>query len=411
MDKIMTFMRNTFAPKVNRFVENAWVSGLQSSMLTGLPLVLVGSLITMISILNNYVTWMPDFSLMSTFSFGLFGLLVSFMIPYFVMEKKGYQDKRLIAGLTSIALYLLLMFPQFEGETVMFILSRFGSSGMFAAIISGLFVAAVMNFAASKSFFDEDSMIPDFVKGWFDSLLPITFILFIGWLLVAQFNVDFFEAINSLFSPLNRIASSFIGFVLISFLATFLYSFGISPWVLFAVTYPIFQSNLAANIQAVANGAAPTYVAVQETSYALIFIGGTGSTLALSLMLAFLSKSEQLKAIGKAILAPAIFNINEPLIFGAPVAFNPFLMIPLWINGALIPGLAYLIMSAGLVNTPSQTYLLWYLPYPFASYFATQDWRAVIAVFFLFVISWLVYYPFFKAYDNSLLKEEQEQTS
>ena len=33
---------------------------------------------------------------------------------------------------------------------------------------------------------------------------------------------------------------------------------------------------------------------------------------------------------------PAIFNINEPIVFGAPVVWNPILMIPLCLNSIII---------------------------------------------------------------------------
>ncbi|MCH6183095.1 PTS transporter subunit EIIC, partial [Listeria monocytogenes] len=77
---------------------------------------------------------------------------------------------------------------------------------------------------------------------------------------------------------------------------------------------------------AVANGASASNIATQETVYALISIGWVGTTLSLSIMMLILSKSLQLKAIGNAVIVPSIFNINEPLFFGAPIAFNPYLM-------------------------------------------------------------------------------------
>ena len=48
------------------------------------------------------------------------------------------------------------------------------------------------------------------------------------------------------------------------------------------------------------------------------------------------------------------------------------------------------------------------MPYPFTSYLATQDIRAVVVCVLIFVITWLVFLPFFKAYDQSLLKQEKE---
>lgn len=47
------------------------------------------------------------------------------------------------------------------------------------------------------------------------------------------------------------------------------------------------------------------------------------------------------------------------------------------------------------------------MPYPFTSYLATQDFRAVIVCLLIFVITWFIFLPFFKAYDISLLKQEK----
>lgn len=411
MEKIMNFMSNKFAPRVNRIVANPWVSAIQSSMLTGLPLVFVGSLITIISILNNFFEWMPDLSLMSTFSFGMFGLIIAFFIPYFVMENKGHSNNKLVSGATSLVLYLLLLFPEINDGQITFSLSRFGIEGMLVALVTGLFVAVIMNFMASKSFFDEDSAIPDFVVSWFDNLLPITFILFVDWLATIQFGIDLFQVIQAIFQPIAGIVSTYPGFVLSVFIPVFLYSFGISAWAVFPVFYPMYMANLADNMDAVASGGVATNIATQETLYALISIGGVGTTLALAIMMAFISKSQQLKAIGKAVIVPSVFNINEPVVFGAPIAFNPYLMVPMWINGLLVPTIVYGIMAWGWVAVPSSTFLLWYMPYPIASYFATQDVMAIFWCIVILIITWAVYYPFFKVYDNSLLVKEKEENN
>ncbi|EOH8722997.1 PTS sugar transporter subunit IIC [Enterococcus faecalis] len=409
MKKIMDFMTNSFAPKVNKVVKNPWISAIQDAIMAALPLVFVGSLVTVVSLLKNLFPSMPDFSMISNFSFGMFGLIVSFMIPYYLMEKKGHSGQKLIAGATSIVLFMMLLFPTLsEKGEITFILSRFGATGMFLAMITGLFVSLVMHLAAKKSFFDEDTPIPDFLVGWFNSLLPITFILFVGWLITIQFKIDFFDIVILIFSPLANIVQSYPGFVLSVFIPVFLYTFGISGWVMMPVIYPVYMAGLAANAEAVANGDHAVNIATQETCYAFSSMGGIGATLSLSVMMVLLSKSAQLKAIGKAVLIPSIFNINEPLVFGAPIAFNPYLMIPMWINALVVPSIAYATMYWGFVNIPTQSFLLWYMPYPFTSYLATQDIRAVVVCVLIFVITWLVFLPFFKAYDQSLLKQEKE---
>src|SRR5699024_9432675 len=44
-----------------------------------------------------------------------------------------------------------------------------------------------------------------------------------------------------------------------------------------------------------------------------VFIGGAGGTLGLVLLMNFMSKSKQLRILGRTALLPAIFNINEPV--------------------------------------------------------------------------------------------------
>ncbi|EPC57826.1 PTS system transporter subunit IIC [Lacticaseibacillus paracasei subsp. paracasei Lpp123] len=410
--KVMDFMNNSFAPKVNKIVKNPWVSSIQDAIMSALPLVFVGSLVTVVSLLNNFIKNMPNFSPINSFSFGMFGLIVAFLIPYYVLDRKGHASQKLIAGATSIVTFMMLLFPTItSGGKVEFVLERFGATGMLLAIIVGLFVAAVMNFAAKKSLFSEDTPIPDFVVGWFNSLIPITVILLAAWLITFQLKIDFFNVVVALFSPLGKIIQSYPGFVLSVFIPVFLYTFGISGWVMMPAIYPFYMSGLAANAQAVETGHQAVNIATQETCYAFSSMGGVGTTLALAIMMAFLSRSAQLKAIGRAVVVPSIFNINEPLVFGAPIAFNPYLMVPMWINGLLVPSIVYAVMKLDLVAIPTKTFLLWYVPYPFTSYLATQDWRAIIVCILLFTLTWIVFYPFFRAYDGTLLKKEKEPVS
>jgi len=409
MDKIMAFMTDSFSPKVNKITKNPWISSIQDSVMTLLPLILVGSVITIFSLFNGLFPWLPDFSLINTFTFGLLGLFVSFLIPYFIMEKKKLDNKKLVAGATGLALYLILLSPVIlEDGHIQFILDRFGATGMFLSLIVGLFVGFVLVLFSRFSFFSEETSIPDFIVVWFDSLIPIILIMISGWLIAIQGNIDFFDVVLSIFKPLSSILQSYPGFILVSFITAFLYTFGISAWVFMPVIYPVFLSGIAENAQVVASGGEPTNIAVMETLYAFISLGGVGTTLSLALIIFFFSKSMRMKAIGKATIVPSIFNINEPLMFGAPIVFNPFLMIPMWITAFVIPSITYWVLKLGWVSIPSKTFLLWYMPAPISSYLATQDWRAVILAIVLLVISFIIYFPFFKAYDMQEKKKEQE---
>src|SRR5690625_21393 len=406
-------MQHSFAPKVNKITRNVYISSTQDAVMAVLPFILVGSLITLVSLINEISPILPDLSLINSSSFGLLGIFISFLIPYFFMEKKKINDKKVLSGLTGVAVYLMLIMPSFDFDegTITFAFDRLGAAGMFVAIVVGLLVAVIMSLFSKWSFFDkEESSLPDFIIVWFDSLIPITIIIFIGWLFLVQFQIDFFEIIVFLFKPLMSIGQSFWGFVLLIFLMTFLYSFGISTWVMNPIIFPIMIKGIADNTTLVEQGLEPTNINTQEVVYTgWVAFGGVGYTLVLVILL-LLAKSARLRAIGKATLAPSIFNINEPVVYGAPIVFNPMLMIPMWLNGLIIPAITYIVLKLGWVTIPHKIFQLWYLPYPISTYLVNSDFKGVILFVVLTVISFIIWYPFFKVYDNMEHKKERSSS-
>lgn len=406
----MTWMTDKFAPKVNKIAKNTWIASIQESILTAMPMVFIGSFATILSIFNEYWSWFPDFSPLSTFSFGLFSIFLTFLIPQAVIRNKGIKGVEKQAGLAGVAFFLIVIFPSFstDGGKITFDLNAFGTGGMIAALIAGLFVGFLMSIFSKLKLIDEDSPIPDFVAVWFNTLIPIIVILLIGWLFTFQLNINLYEMVNSIFLPLVNLGSGFWGFLIINFLAySFLYTFGISSWVLYPVVVSIALPAIAQNQANHAAGEAVSNIFTAEVAQ-LFLIGGGGSTLTLCIMLAFLAKSNRLKMIGKASLIPSIFNINEPIVFGAPIAFNPILMIPMWINGLVGPIVTWFAMKSGLVPIPYEPFQLWYLPTPILGWITTKSIMGVLLVVVLFVISWLIYYPFFKAYDKQAVLQDLE---
>ncbi|MFD0826326.1 PTS sugar transporter subunit IIC [Neobacillus sp. M.A.Huq-85] len=410
MNTFINWMNENFTPKMNKVTRNVWVSSIQDALMATLPLILVGSLITLISILNNYFSKMPDFSPITTFSFGLISIFVALLVPYFIMEKKKKNDRKIISGLTGVSLFLMLLMPKFTDDGgITFTLERFGGNGMFVALIVGLIVAAFMYQFSKFSFFKGSSSLPDFIIIWFDTIIPITILLLFGWLFTFQLHVDLYDLILAAFKPLTLISQSFIGFVLITFIGIFLYSFGISAWIMYPIIFPVWMQAIQENSKAVAHGFAPSNIHTMETLTAWVWIGGMGTTLPLVLMMLLFAKSSQLKAIGKVTIVPGLFNINEPVIFGAPVAFNPILMVPMWLNGLIIPAITYIVLNLHWVTIPSRLFQLWYMPVGISSILINSDSRGLILLVVLIVVSWLIWFPFFKVYDLQQLKKEQEQ--
>lgn len=410
MDKFMAWMEQSFAPKMNKLAHNPWVAGIQQAILTAMPLIFIGSFVTVLTAFGGLVEGFPDFSPLNTFSIGLLSVFLSYLVPFLIMEKKRNNKTKKEAGLAGIALYLIICGPVLDGDagTIAFTTSSLGNGGMISALMAGLFTAAIMNAFAKHSFFKEDSAIPDFITVWFDTLIPILIIIACGWLFTFQLHINISDVIYTIFSPVIAVGDSFLGYTLFfGFEYAFLYTFGISTWVLYPIETAIVMNALAVNQAAVAAGEAATMVSAYGSSYYWC-IGGGGCTLALGLLMLFMAKSKKLKVIGRTTIVPSICNINEPLVFGAPIAFNPILMVPMWVIGFAGPAITWIAIHFGFVEGVSTLFSFWYLP-DFVGAWAVGGVAGLLLFLVIFALSFVVYFPFFKVYDKQCLAEEKAE--
>lgn len=405
MQKLISWLENDFSPKMNKINHNIWVVTLKDSIMQTLPFILLGSVFCMLTIPGDVfaISWWPNFWTPFGWTMGMLSLFVAFLIPFNYLEKKRLKKQRFIGALSSVVSFLIIITPQVVTDgTIGFRHDAMGAGGMFVAIVAGVFVSLVMGLFGKFSFFKEDSVIPDFVRSWFDSMLPIAVIICVVWGLVDIAGVDIYNMVISLFMPLSYIMESPWGFVLMLFIYCFLYSMGISSWVLTPVTKPILLAAITANVT---SGAAN--LVTSETIYsAYMWIGGIGCTMPLVIMLAF-SKSAKLKALGRACAAPAIFNINEPVVFGC-IAWNPILMIPMWLQGIILPIIVWIFTKViAFAPIPKIVFDMWYCPYPLSTWITTGAVSGIILMLICFAASTAIWYPFFKAYEKQEVENEK----
>lgn len=413
MKKIIDWLQNSFSPKMNKVNNNVWVTTIKDSIMQTLPFIFLGSVFCLLAILNDYFPGLPSFWEPFGWTMGKVSLLVAFLIPFNLMEKKRLRKQRLIAGMSSLILFLIVITPQVEIDKVIgFGHDALGAGGMFVAIFCGMFTGFIMSLFGKFSFFKEDSVLPDFVRSWFDSMLPIAIVICTGWIVVLLMKVDLYNIVLSIFMPLSSFIESPIGFILIMFIYCFLYSMGISSWVLTPVTQPVFLAAITANI---ALAKAGTYsvpdlnLVTSSTVYsAYLWVGGIGCTLPLVIML-IRSRSKKLNTLGKAFLVPSIFNINEPVVFGT-IAWNPYLMIPMWLQGIILPLVTYVFTKViEFAPIPVIQFEMWYCPFPIATWITTGSVKGIILLAVNIIIASLIWYPFFKAYESQEIKENEVQ--
>ena len=168
---------------------------------------------------------------------------------------------------------------------------------------------------------------------------------------------------------------------------------------------PVGVANLSVNRAAMAAGTAIPHIYVQGFWDHYLLIGGVGSTLPLAILL-MRSKAVHLRTIGRMGVVPGLFNINEPILFGAPIIMNPLFFIPFVLVPMVNATLAYFALDFGLVSrVVSMT--LWTTPAPIgASWAANWSFSPIIMCLICMVTAAVMYYPFLKAYEKQLLSQE-----
>lgn len=409
MKKIQEWIEKHLVPVMNRITQNFWFGIVADAILYIVPFSMVSAIPSLWSILRRFVPVLPDISPLSTFSFGLIGLFVSFVIPYNCLNKIGKKDRSMIAGFTGIGTFMMCMNFVTTDEGSLVAMSKFGAGGMFTAMFVGLLVAVVYKAMFKFSFFGEDSVIPDFVKNWFDNIIAILISLTAGYLLTYVIKIDVFTMVQLIMKPITSFAQSGPGVVLIVLLQNVFYFFGISGWVFTPVTRSITQAAIAENAAMMAAGMAPKNI------YAYGFsryhhIGGQGATMPLALFM-LRAKSKKYRVLGKATLVPSIFNINEPLQYGAVVG-NPFMLIPTVMIAIILPAFSYLWFFMGWGTINYVNFDMNFAPNAVSAFFMSGgDFRNVILVCINFVIAALIWYPFFKAADKAEVRKEQERAA
>lgn len=411
MSKIMDWLENKFAPAMSKITQNPWVSALSGSMMKILPIIMTGSLIFFYNVFRSWIPALPDLGGVLQFTFQLTSLILTFLVANQLMEKLGHTRYVLNAGLTAIIVFLIAIKPTISDDGIFSVeFGRFGPTGMFVALVVGVLVSVVYHFYAKLHILEDSVTIPDFVCEWINQILPMFICVLLGTIISNNLNVDMYQVISAVFSPLEHLGRTLPGLIIMMMAISFLYSMGISTWFLGTFTTPILMAGTAANLAQVAAGQTATNIVCYETIYllSLMTLGGQGCTLTLNVHM-LLSKSKRLKSLGKVCIGPSIFNINEPVVFGAPIVFNPILMLPMWINTLVSAVIIWFVMSWGWLAVPAASVTTGQIPAPIGYIIVTGDWRAIIFWVLIFVVTFLIWKPFFKVYEKQVMKEEAEE--
>lgn len=141
-----------------------------------------------------------------------------------------------------------------------------------------------------------------------------------------------------------------------------------------------------------AGGAAP-YVMNLSFMGTFVFIGGSGATLSLVLALLLFARQRTLRLIALASIPIAFINVNEILLFGLPIIYNPRLLLPFVLTPMLNVVTGLLAVQWGWVSAPSVS-VPFHTPVLFNAWVSTEgDWHAVLLQLFNVVLGCAIYFP------------------
>lgn len=240
----------------------------------------------------------------------------------------------------------------------------------------------------------------------FPTILTVAIIATAGFVIKAVTGMYAHDIIyNIVQRPLEGIVQGLPGILLLMFIAQVFWVIGIhGNQMVKPVREPLLLAAIAVNTEAFEAGKEIPNIITMPFWDMYMSMGGSGVTIGLLIAILLVSKRDDMREITKLSLAPGIFNINEPVIFGMPIMLNPILAIP-FIATPLITGtIGYIATSLGFA-AKAVVIVPWPMPPIVNAYLATAgDIGAVVTQIICIIVSILIYLPFVKVSNKAAIK-------
>lgn len=426
MNKFMNVLEKYLTPFSQMVASNHLLQSIKDAFILGIPFTVVGSICGLIKSQLEYWLTQAGVSLdgflgslinvlgnVGTVAMGLMGIVVVLSSSYFYAQRLREKNNKVVPLMTSL-LALVSYFATIpwevmgESETLSgFALNYFNYEGMFTGLLIGLSTAWLYSkLVQSKFTIKLPDSVPTGVLNSFLALIPISIILIIFSIvkeIVVLCGFTSLQAVIAQFivTPLSNVGTGLPAIIIVILLMQLLWFFGLHGFsiiwgVVSSIWLPLFMEQIDTFAKTQSFDSI-TQVAPNTITNIYAMLGGSGSTLALIVVLLILApKKSAEKEIAKMSLVPGIFNINEPIIFGLPIVLNPMMFIPFVFIPVVNAVIAYFAVSMHFVN-PMVVLNSGQEPIFFNAWvLGAFTLSPVILMMILFVIDMVLYAPFAK---------------
>ncbi|EGR2533577.1 PTS sugar transporter subunit IIC [Vibrio cholerae] len=421
-DAIIGIVEKHIAPIAEKVGNQPHVRAMRDGFIVAMPFIIVGSFILIFAfppfaedttnvfgrVWLNFATTHFDIIMMPfNMSMGIMTIFVSLGVAYSLA--KAYKMDGITSAVLSLMSFLLVAAPAKEDSLSM---AHMGGTGIFTAVMCAFFAVELYRFMKKHNItIRMPEQVPPAIARSFEVLLPVLAIFLtlypLSLFVQAEYGMLIPDAVMAMFKPLisaSNTLPAIIGALLVCQLLWFAGIHGAA--IVVGLLSPIFLTNISANIDAFVTGQPVPNIFTQPFWDFYIFIGGSGATLALVILMSF-SRSAHLKSIGRMSAVPGFFQINEPVIFGSPVVMNPILFLPFVFAPVINATIAYFAIQLGFVGMGVAT-TPWTTPAIIgASWGSGWTFTPVLLVVGLLILDLLIYLPFFKMFEKQVLEQEQ----
>lgn len=431
-------MNEKILPPVMKFVNTKAVTAIKNGMLYPIPFIVVGAIFLIlgqfpVQSIQDYLNDIgvgPILMQASNASFGIMALFAVFGISYSWVRDAGYDAAP--AGLLAIVVDILLQPDTVKQVTSITHPSKvsdvwqvsnvidktwLGGQGMVIAIIVGLLVGWSYTWFMKKGFtIKMPEQVPANVSASFTALIPGAAIITVATIVYGVFKLIFNTTLvewiyATIQTPLQHATDGPLGVLVIAFLPVFLWFFGVhGSTIIGGIMTPLLLSNNSDNLQlykagklTIENGA---HIVTQSFMDQYLTVTGAGMTIGFVVFMLVRARSAQMKTLGKLEIVPALFNINEPILFGIPLVLNPMMAIPFIITPVISGFATYTVIALGIIPPFNGVYVPWTTP-AVISGLIVGGWKGAVWQALMLIMSFFIYYPFAKRYDKILLSQEQ----
>lgn len=338
-----------------------------------------------------------------------FSLLVSFAVAWCYAEQLEIKNRKSFVAFGATASFLILINAPYGNLNPRFL----STAGITSALLAALITTRLFYYMGKmKMFKTREGENDSFLSKMTASILPIGCILIL--FACVSYIVDRLTGVC-----LQQLIEIFLNYIFQKFETKRFFSgafyiltlhllwfFGIhGSHVYYEINEVFFADFLQNNIQNVAAGQEPVEIVNTVFLNCICDLGGAGSTLALVIAILLVSKNRNTKSIAKFAFIPSLFNVNEILLFGIPIVFNPAFFLPFVMIPFLNLCIAYVATAVGFLPVIAQD-INWTTPIFLSGYIATGSFSGVLVQLVLLIIDVGIYIPFVKKEDRKILPME-----